>query len=177
MNYYDHTDWPTPDAHYCNWHPNPKGSYALLTGCEGEYDREILATVFETTSGWGGVCNIWDERGRFLRGKSYSTADEVAEVLCGAIDDGNSSSRWASTAGRGWTPIKPKRKSDHGKDMGYWRKSKRGMLTVKPTKTGSWFALIGGKMVTQAGGEKPVWFQTAEEAMMRADGGGATCSK
>ena len=101
-------------------------------------------------------------------GNVTAQAFEFVALIGFRRNPGMQGSLWNPDTGRQWTPIKPKRKSDECKQLGFWRRSRAGTLTVKPTKTGSWFALIAGEMVTQHD-DTPIWFRSADEAKRRIE--------
>jgi hypothetical protein len=133
-----------------DWVENSNGNWVLL-------DDGLEATVYRAGSEWRAVWNgAPDGRARKLKAK-LSIAEEAMAAAEAAIAEGPNSIKW-------WPPDEQWQQSQKG---GCYRKHSGQVISVKKSKTGSWFATNGGASLGRYG--RTAWFPTAEEARAAVD--------
>jgi hypothetical protein len=124
------------------WNENSNGNYVYVI------DTDDIMTVFKNRDGdWVGVY-----RDRFTKG-SFDTAEEAMKVMDSVLEGDTSMLRAPPI--RGW--IKNKAGS------GFHRRTRGGVVSVKQSKSGSWYAIINGSLL----GDE--WFKSPEAAKTAVD--------
>ena len=122
------------------WHQTPKGNYT-------SFDFGSPYTVFRNEDG------EW----QVVHADEFSHAQfDTAETAKAAVEDHL----------RGDYPLAFKSRTSGwraAKKGGYYRVTRRGIATVKQTKTGSWFAIVAGELI------EGMWFPNREEAQAYVD--------
>lgn len=127
------------------WTINDKGNKVLVNA--GEH----VATVFRKAGGtWGAIIS-----GRLLIAVEESSEAMIAYVHKVLIDP--SSARYVAPC-EGW------RQSKTG---GYYKRTKKGIVSIKQAKSGSWYVTTQDGILPSQ--ENPRWCNTAEEAWQFVD--------
>jgi hypothetical protein len=134
------------------WVENSNGNWVLIES--GELEATVYKTDFEWRTVWNGA---QDGKARRLKAK-YETAEKAMVAAETAIAEGPNSICWWPPDDR-WQTTK--------KGDGYYRKHNGQVVSVKRTRTGSWFATNGSASLGRYG--RTAWFPTAEEARTAVD--------
>jgi len=126
-----------------NWTENENGNFVNVI------DTDEVMTVFKKTGSdeWSGVYD-----GKFLKG-SYDTPEEAQDALERFVFNGDT--QLAKAYPTGWQA---------SKKGGYYKRSANGIVSVKQAKSGKWYICSNQGLVL-----KNNWFDTAEEAMQKAN--------
>ncbi|MCW1966415.1 hypothetical protein [Polynucleobacter sp.] len=127
------------------WNQNANGNYIYRISADD------IMTVFKKKSGngWSGVRD-----GEFLKG-SYDTPQEAQKAMEEFVFEFNSSLAAPITQNTGW------KASNKG---GYYKVDDGGITSVKQASSGKWFIVSSIKGFIEGH-----WFNTAQEAMTKAD--------
>ena len=127
------------------WNENANGNYIY------KISADDIMTVFKKKSrdGWSGVRD-----GEFLKG-SYDTPKEAQKAMEEFVFEFNSDLAAPIFQNTGW------RESKKG---GYYKVNDNGTTTVKRASSGKWFIISSTNGLIEGH-----WFDTAKEAMAKAD--------
>ena len=127
------------------WNQNEKGNYIYKISVDD------IMTVFKKKSGdgWSGVRD-----GKFLKG-SYDTAKKAQKAMGEFIFECNSKLAAPISQNTGW------RESKKGS---YYRINEVGITTVKRAASSTWYVVTASQGMLEGH-----WFDTAKEAMAKAD--------
>jgi hypothetical protein len=129
------------------WIENGNGNWVLIDM------GEVVATVYARSGGWGAVWNgAGDCKPRWLKG-TFDYPEHACDAVETAISEGPHSLKW-------WPPDEDWVPSKKG---GYYRRVDGSIVSVKESRSKSWYAVhMGGALLGKAG--RPSWFSTAEQA-------------
>jgi hypothetical protein len=129
------------------WIENSNGNFVWVE-C-----GEVRATVYACGDMWGGIWSgAMDGQPRRLKGK-FARPEDAQAAVEKADHQGERSELWWPPDSK-WLPTKK---------GGYYRKINGAVVSVKQSKSGSWYAVhMNGALLGQHG--SPEWFSTAEEA-------------
>lgn len=131
-----------------DWVQNSNGNWLWFHDDNGH-----VATAYACSHGtWRGIWNgAADGKPRRLKAMGESP-EEVQSLLEKAALEGDTSNLW-------WPPDDQWSETKKGS---YQRRVNGATVTVKKTKTGSWYAVQVDGLLGRAG--HPLWFSTADEA-------------
>ena len=127
------------------WNENANGNYIYKIGADD------IMTVFKKKSGdgWSGVRD-----GEFLKG-SYDTPEEAQKAMEEFVFEFNSKLAAPIRINTGWQESK---KGD------YYKITESGVTSVKRASSGKWYLVTATQGMLEGH-----WFDTAKEAMMKAE--------
>lgn len=126
-----------------DWNESVNGNFVYVID-----DNQVM-TVFKKLGSdeWGGV---YDDN--FLKG-SFDTPEEAQKVLERYVF--NDEKNLVTVCKTGWQV---------SKKGGFYKRSARGIVTVKQAKNGKWFVILNQGIML-----KENWFNTADEAKQKAN--------
>ena len=127
------------------WNENANGNYVY------KISADDIMTVFKKKSGdgWSGVRD-----GEFLKG-SYDTPEEAQKAMEEFVFEFNSKLAAPIRTNTGWQESK---KGD------YYKITESGVTSVKRASSGKWYLVTATQGMLEGH-----WFDTAKEAMMKAE--------
>ena len=127
------------------WNQNANGNYIYKIG------PDDIMTVFKKKSGngWGGVHD-----GEFLKG-TYDTPEEAQKAMGELVFEFNTKLAAPISTNTGW---------QESKKGGYYKTTEAGITSVKRASSGKWYVVTASQGMLEGH-----WFDTAKEAMSKAD--------
>lgn len=127
------------------WNENTNGNYVY------KISADDIMTVFKKKSGdgWSGVRD-----GEFLKG-SYDTAEQAQKAMEEFVFECNSKLA---------APISQNIRWRESKKGGYYMITEGGIRSVKRASSGKWYVVTASQGMLEGH-----WFDTAKEAMAKAD--------